>query len=488
MTLPYTARILGFLLILFSFSQLIPVVIAYLYQENLEIKGFLYAFSISITLGLILFILSKNSAEELKTRDGFIITFFFWTVLALFGSLPFYFADFRSISYIDSLFESISGLTTTGATVFFGLDEMPKSILFYRQFLQWLGGMGIIVLAVAVLPLLGVGGMQLYKAETPGPLKSSKLTPRITETAQALWYVYLTMTFVCAILYYFSGMTAFDSICHAFSTISIGGFSTHDQSFAYFESYYTQWVAMIFMLIAGINFALHFTAWSKSKINRLYVNHYFLDPEVKLYFLIIFSVFITSSIVLSSVLNKDILIILQESAFQSISIATTTGFLTTNYSNWPTFVPIMLLTAAFVGACAGSTGGGIKVVRALILFKQGTGEIKKLIHPNAVLSIKLGNKPLSTKVAASVWGFFSLYVVVFLTIFMALLSQGNDFITSFSAVGATLNNLGPGLGNVSVNYMELSLVSKIWLCLAMLLGRLEIFTLLVIFTPSFWRN
>jgi len=488
MKLPYTVRILGFLLIMFSSSQFLPILVAYYYSETLEIAGFIYAFLISIISGLILFLISKNNPEELRTRDGFIITVFFWTVLAIFGSLPFYLAEFKSISYIDSLFESISGLTTTGATVFIGLDEMPKSILFYRHFLQWLGGMGIIVLAVAVLPLLGVGGMQLYKAETPGPLKNSKLTPRITETARALWYVYLTMTIICGVLYSVSGMSNFDAICHAFSTISIGGFSTHDNSFAYFDSYYTQWVAIIFMIIAGINFAHHFTTWSKSSIKRLYLMHYLKDSEIKLYFLIILCVFLASCIALFLDGKSNLLITMQESLFQTVSIATTTGFLTVNYSNWPTFVPILLLTAAFVGACAGSTGGGIKVVRALILFKQGTGELKKLIHPNAIFSIKLANKPLSSKVAASVWGFFSLYVFVFIIIFMALLNQGNDFITSFSAVGATLNNLGPGLGGVSDSYSNISSVSKAWLCLSMLLGRLEIFTLLVVFTPSFWRN
>ncbi|MDG2061824.1 MAG: TrkH family potassium uptake protein [SAR86 cluster bacterium] len=488
MRLTYTSRILGFLLILFSFTQLIPIGVAFLYNEILEIRGFAYAFCISILSGILLFFLSNNKKENLKTRDGFIITAFFWTVLALFGSFPFYFAHFNDFSFVDSLFESISGLTTTGATVFIGLDEMPKSILFYRQFLQWLGGMGIIVLAVAVLPLLGIGGMQLYKAETPGPLKDSKLTPRITETAKALWYVYLSMTIACGVLYYYTGMSAFDSICHSFSTLSIGGFSTHDESFAFFSHYSTQWVAMLFMLIAGMNFALHFTAWSKTKLNRIYLGHYLADSEVKLYFLIILSIFIASALVLHLNFDQNVSKTFQEAAFQSISIATTTGFLTTEYSKWPTFVPIMLLTAAFVGACAGSTGGGIKVIRALILFKQGTGEIIKLIHPNAILSIKLGNKPLSTKIAASVWGFFSLYVVVFIVIFMALLNQGNDFITSFSAVGATLNNLGPGLGNVSENYADITLISKLWLCLAMLLGRLEIFTLLVILSPSFWRK
>ena len=425
---------------------------------------------------------AKKRNGDLRTKDGFIITIFFWTILAIFGSFPFFLANLDDISYIDALFESISGLTTTGATVFVGLDDMAKSLLFYRQLLQWLGGMGIIVLAVAVLPLLGVGGMQLYKAETPGPMKDTKMTPRITETAKALWFVYLTMTVMCASLYKIFGMTTFDAICHAFSTVSIGGFSTHDASFSYFEETSLRWTAVVFMVVSGINFALHYIAWTKRRLL-----HYFYDSEVKLYL----SILITTGLItyltlyLSSVPNNNLL---AESIFQAVSIGTTTGYLTSNYSDWPLFVPIMLLTVAFVGACAGSTGGGIKVIRTLILMRQGVGEITKLIHPNAVVTIKFGKKSLDPRIAESVWGFFSIYVAVFIVLLMFLLSQNNDFLTSFSAVGATLNNLGPGLGEVSNNYKELNDASKLGLCMAMLLGRLEIFTLLLLFTPAFWRS
>ena len=368
------------------------------------------------------------------------------------------------------------------ATVFVGLDEMAKSLLFYRQFLQWLGGMGIIVLAVAVLPLLGVGGMQLYKAETPGPMKDAKLTPRITETAKALWFVYLTMTIVCAILYKIFGMSWFDAVCHSFSTISIGGFSTHDANFAYFEETSLRWIAVVFMIISGINFALHYIAWTKKR-----VFHYFYDSEVKLYLSILTTTGLITylTLYLSSEIRGNVL---ADSIFQAVSIGTTTGYLTSNYANWPLFIPIMLLSAAFIGACAGSTGGGIKVIRALVLMRQGVGEITKLIHPNAVVSIKFGKKSLDPRVAESVWGFFSLYVAIFVILLMFMLSQSNDFLTSFSAVGATLNNLGPGLGEVSSNYKNLNDISKLGLCLAMLLGRLEIFTLLLLFTPAFWRN
>ena len=482
MKFPYTTRILGTLLMLFSFAQIFPGFLAYFFEERDFVYNFVVTGFVTFLIGCFLFFLASEKNGDLRTKDGFIITIFFWTVLGFFGSIPFYLAELEGVSYIDSLFESISGLTTTGATVLVGLDDMPKSLLFYRQLLQWLGGMGIIVLAVAVLPLLGVGGMQLYKAETPGPLKDSKLTPRITETAKALWFVYLSMTISCSILYKYFGMSWFDAVCHAFSTISIGGFSTHDDSFAFFSNSGLRWTAIIFMVISGINFALHYLAWTKK---RLF--HYFYDSEVKLYLSLLTSTALITYLTLNFSENiYDEMVV--DSVFQAVSIGTTTGFLTSNYSNWPLFVPIMLLIAAFIGACAGSTGGGIKVIRALILIRQGSSEITKLIHPNAVVTIKFGRKSLDPRVSESVWGFFAVYVATFLIILMFLLSQSNDFLTAFSAVGATLNNLGPGLGAVSENYKEITDGSKLALCIAMLLGRLEIFTLLLLFTPAFWRN
>ena len=482
MKFPFTTRILGTLLMIFSIAQVIPGFLAYFFEENEFVYNFFLSGFITFLIGCFMFFLASDKSGELRTKDGFIITIFFWTVLGFFGSLPFYLANLEGVTYIDSLFESISGLTTTGATVFVGLDDMPRSLLFYRQLLQWLGGMGIIVLAVAVLPLLGVGGMQLYKAETPGPLKDSKLTPRITETAKALWFVYVSMTISCAILYRYFGMSWFDAVGHAFSTISIGGFSTHDANFAFFDNSSLRWTAIIFMVISGINFALHYLAWTKKRLL-----HYFYDSEVKLYLsLLITTALITYLTLLFSDNIYDEMFV--DSIFQAVSIGTTTGFLTSNYSNWPLFVPIMLLIAAFIGACAGSTGGGIKVIRALILIRQGSSEITKLIHPNAIVTIKFGKKSLDPRVSESVWGFFAVYVATFLIILMFLLSQNNDFLTAFSAVGATLNNLGPGLGAVSENYKDITDGSKIALCISMLLGRLEIFTLLLLFTPAFWRN
>ena len=408
MKFPFTTRILGTLLMIFSFAQIFPGFLAYFFGEQENVYSFISAGFVTFLIGCFLFFLSSEKNGDLRTKDGFIITIFFWTVLGFFGSIPFYLTNLEGVSYIDSLFESISGLTTTGATVLVGLDEMPRSLLFYRQLLQWLGGMGIIVLAVAVLPLLGVGGMQLYKAETPGPLKDSKLTPRITETAKALWFVYVLMTISCSFLYKFYGMSWFDAVCHAFSTISIGGFSTHDDNFAFFENSSLRWTAIIFMVISGVNFALHYLAWTKK---RLF--HYFYDSEVKLYLSLLTTTAIITYLTLyfSNNIYDEMIV---DSVFQAVSIGTTTGFLTSNYSNWPLFVPIMLLIAAFIGACAGSTGGGIKVIRALILIRQGSSEITKLIHPNAVVTIKFGRKSLDPRVSESVWGFFAVYVATFL--------------------------------------------------------------------------
>tara|TARA_Y100001970_G_C14242209_1_gene865609 strand:+ start:185 stop:1597 length:1413 start_codon:yes stop_codon:yes gene_type:complete len=469
---------------IFGVSLIFPSSVAYYYSEEEILKVFLYCSLVIFIIGFCLFILSSEKKEELRTKDGFLITVLFWGVLTIFGSFPIYFSEFNNISYIDSLFESVSGITTTGATVLWGLDEMPRSLLFYRQLIQWLGGMGIIVLAVAVLPLLGVGGMQLYKAEIPGPLKEAKLKPRITETAKTLWLIYFTITVLCALFYRLFGMSTYDAICHAFSTVSIGGFSTHDESFGYFEQTSIRLTCMVFMVIAGINFALHYISWHKKRLL-----HYFYDSEVRAYLVLLFSLFVITTLTLSLYFTHDNYVwAIKEGAFQVISITTTTGFLTSNYANWPLFVPILLLTASFIGACAGSTGGGIKVIRGLVLFKHGGSEITKLIHPNAVVSIKLGKKAIDSRVVESIWGFLSIYVLVFIIILLLMLSQGNDFLTSFSAVGATLNNMGPGLGEVSNNYSSLSDISKVGLCMAMILGRLEIFTLLVILTPAFWRN
>ncbi len=476
-------RILGLLLMLFSLTLLPPVAVAWWYGDG-ALGAFLIAFAITFVTGFILWLPTRNRHHEMRLRDGFIIVALFWGSLGLSGTLPFLLAEQPGLSFIDALFESLSGLTTTGATVIVGLDELPRSILFYRQELQWLGGMGIIVLAVAILPMLGIGGMQLYRAETPGPMKDNKLTPRIAETAKALWYIYLGLTVLCALAYWAAGMTPFDAVAHSFSTVAIGGFSTHDASIGYFQSTTIEMVAVVFMLLAGANFALHFIAWRSMSLRP-----YRQDSEFRFYLGWLGLVaLITTGYLLFTGTFDDPGSALHHGIFQAVSIGTTTGFTTAQYQDWPGFLPLLLLFASFVGGCAGSTGGGLKVIRVMLLFRQGYREILRLIHPSAQLPIKVGKTTLNERVVEAVWGFFSLYVAVFSIMLLILSATGLDLVTAFSAVAACLNNLGPGLGEVGSHYADISPVAKLVLCIAMLLGRLEIFTVLVLLTPAFWRR
>jgi len=475
---------MGLLLMLSSITMLPPAAIALLYGDG-GLTAFLLSFSWTLAAGFLIWLPVKSVRKELRLRDGFIVVVLFWLVLGLSGSLPLYLSDKPFISFTDSVFESLSGLTTTGATILVGIDELPHSILFYRQQLQWLGGMGIIVLAVAVLPMLGVGGMQLYRAETPGPMKDTKLTPRITETAKALWYIYLGLTLTCSLAYWLAGMNLFDAVGHSFSTVAIGGFSTHDDSIGFFQSPLIEVVAVIFMFLAGINFALHFVAW-----RNLNVRHYIHDPEAVAYFtiLLVASAITTGYLYYSGVIEGDFWDTLHHGVFQTISIGTTTGFTTTAYFDWPTFLPVMLIFISFIGGCAGSTGGGMKVIRFMLLLRQGKREIQRLIHPNAQIAIKVGGKSMSPRVVESVWGFFAAYVAAFSIMLLILMMTGLDQVTAFSAVAACMNNMGPGLGEVGAHYANISDTAKWVLTFAMLLGRLEIFTLLVILTPEFWRR
>jgi trk system potassium uptake protein TrkH len=404
--------------------------------------------------------------------------------LSLFGTLPFLITDsISSLSFSEAFFESMSGLTTTGATVLNQLDELPKSILFYRQQLQWLGGMGIIVLAVAVLPLLGVGGMELYHAESSGIAKD-RLTPKLRNTAIALWKIYLSLTVLCAVGYFLSGMSIFDAVSHSFSTVAIGGFSTHDGSIGYFNSATIETIAMIFMFLAGINFSLHFVAWN----NRSLVD-YIKDSEFKTYAMVL----ICSSIIVITALSlngqyESANETVRHSLFQTISIATTTGFTSQNYSSWPAAIPVFLIMMSFIGACVGSTGGGIKVVRILVMFRLGMKEIHKFIRPNAQVSVKLNKSSINEKALVSVLGFFSLYAISFFLILMLLMFAGLDQVTAYSATAATMNNLGPGLGDVAQNYSSVGEVAKWILSFSMLIGRLEVLTIIAIFHKAFWRQ
>jgi len=468
---------------LFSTSMLPPIVMDLFFSED-ALNSFLLSYVILIITGLLFWYPVRKNKKELKIRDGFVVVVMFWSVLGISGALPFIFYQPLQISMTDAVFESVSALTTTGATVITSLDTLPHALLFYRQQLQWMGGMGIIVLAVAILPMLGIGGMQLYRAETPGPVKDSKLTPRITETAKALWYIYLWLTISCALAYWAAGMNWFDAIGHSFSTVAIGGFSTHDASLGYFDSPLIEAVAIVFMFLGGINFALHFLAFKR----RSFIP-FLADAEFKTYALVLLlSVVIAVLFLFFSQTVDTFSVAFRQGVFQAVSIGTTTGFTTTGYFLWPVFLPVFLLFISFIGGCSGSTGGGMKVIRVLLLFKQGARELVKLVHPNAQVVVKIGKQPMSDRVIDAVWGFFAAYVALFVLMMLLLMMAGNDQVTAFSAVAATMNNLGPGLGEVGANYSSINDFSKWVLCFAMLLGRLEVFTLLVLFTPVFWRR
>jgi len=476
-------RILGLLLMLFSLTMLTPLVFSLVFSGDAWL-AFIQSFAVTLSTGFLTWLPVRKVQRELRLRDGFVVVASFWIVLGLFGALPFYLSPDPVVSITDAIFESMSGLTTTGATVLTGLDNLPKSVLFYRQQLQWLGGMGIIVLAVAILPMLGVGGMQLYRAETPGPVKDTKLTPRVTETAKALWYVYLTFTCLCVVGYMLAGMNWFDAICHAFSTVAIGGFSTHDLSLGYYDSAAVDLVAVAFMFVAGINFSLHFFTW-----RYLGVSHYGHNPEFRTYVVFLLGV---SAIVVAALwmlgTYAGLSTSLVKGLFQAVSIATTTGFTTADFSSWPGALPVMLMFASFIGGCAGSTAGGIKVIRGLLIYKQGVREIVRLVHPSASIPVKLGRQVIPVRVVDAVWGFFSVYLIVFGVMMLAMLTTGLDQVTAFSAVAASLNNLGPGLGDVAGGFMTVPDSAKWIAVVGMLLGRLEIFTLLVLVTPTFWRR
>ena len=483
MQLSIVAKTLGLLLMVFSFAQVPPILVDLIYSEG-EYLTFVFSFILTVFGGLVLWWPFRTIKKSFRLREGVLIVVSFWIVLSLFGTLPFLITEsISNLSFSNAFFESMSGLTTTGATVLSQLDDLPKSVLFYRQQLQWLGGMGIIVLAVAVLPLLGVGGMELYHAESSGIAKD-RLTPKLRNTAIALWKIYLSLTVLCALAYFFSGMSIFDAVSHSFSTVAIGGFSTHDSSIGYFNSIPIEMIAMFFMFLAGINFSLHFVAWN----NRSIVD-YIKDSEFKTYAMVLLS---TSAIVIIALsLNSEYgstSETIRHSLFQTISIATTTGFTSQNYSNWPAAIPVFLIMVSFIGACVGSTGGGIKVVRVLVMFRLGMKEIHKFIRPNAQVSVKLNKASINEKALVSVLGFFSLYAISFIFIMMLLMFAGLDQVTAYSATAATMNNLGPGLGEVAQNYGSLGETAKWILSFSMLIGRLEVLTIIAIFHRAFWRH
>lgn len=477
-------RILGILLMIFSISMLTPLLVNEAYHEQFQLP-FVIAFFCTLSTGFFLWLSCRSHKQELKTRDGFLIVVLFWSVLCSFAALPFIFVlNHHHDRITDAFFESVSGFTTTGASVIDNLSALPHALLFYRQQLQLLGGMGIVVLAVAILPMLGVGGMQLYRAETPGPLKDSKLTPRITQTAKALWYTYMILIVACMFSYRLAGMAWFDAIGESFATVSTGGFSMHDSSFAYYQSEWIEALACFFMLLGGTNFALHFLAFQKKS-----VKHYWRDEEFRFYilFLLLSASIISISLVaygFFTVSHHTFITVL----FNVISIATTTGFLAQPFSNWPTFTPLLLILLAIIGGCAASTSGGIKVIRGLLIFKQGKREMTRLIHPQVITNIKIGQQTMPEHLLQSMWSFISVYIALFLVLVLVLVALGNDFLSAFSATIAALSNSGLALGQMSANFATMGFGDKWVFIFAMIAGRLEIFSLLVLFSPHFWQK
>ena len=475
---------LGLMLIMFSATYLLPIITSLIYQDG-QLIDFLLAMGMTFLSGCLMWLLTRRFKGELSIRHGYLLVVLMWTTMPIFATFPLLLV-INNLSFTDAYFETMSGMTTTGATVLTWLDDLPPSVNLWRHELNWVGGMGIIVLAVAVLPLLGIGGRQLFKAETPGPMKDAALTPRITETARNLWLVYGGITLACIGALKMAGMSWFDAICHAFATMGLGGFSTHDASIGYFNSPLIEFVLIVFMLIAVVNFATHFLAWHGKSLAV-----YRHDAEAGA----------TLGLILSSCVGiaaflwwQDIYpnfwTALRHASFNLVSIATSSGFSSVDFNQWPIFAPMWMMFLACTVASSGSTGGGIKMIRTLILFKQAGREFIRLLHPASINPMKIGGRVVANNIVLSVLGFIFLYFMSVVILTFVLLISGLDFVTAFSAVLACINNFGPGLGVVgpASNYGVLT-DFQTWVCtLAMLVGRLEIITLLIVFTPRFWQR
>ena len=477
-------HVLGSMLMMFSITYVLPMVTSLIYDDG-QILDFAAAAVFCLAVGALVWAATRRYKRELRSRDGFLLVSLAWVLMSAIATVPLLIA-LPGLSFTDAFFETMSGLSTTGATVLVGLDFLPPSINMWRAALHWYGGMGIIVLVVAILPMLGVGGMQLYKAETPGPVKDEKLTPRITQTARALWFVYLLITVACIVSLKLAGMNWFDAVCHSFAALALGGFSTYDASVGHFDSPAIEAVLIVFMLIAAMNFARHFMAWQQKSLRT-----YATDIEAKAMLAIIgvSTIGVALYIWLNGV-YPSFLVALRHTAFNLVSIATDCGFVSQDYAAWPMFAPMVILMLSCYCANTGSTGGGIKMFRTLVLFRQASRELFLLVHPQAVTPVKIGAQVVANKIVFAVLAFVVLYFGTVVTLTFMLLASGLDFISSFSAIIACINNAGPGLGVVgpSSNFQVLT-DFQTWVCsLAMLLGRLEIFSMLVLFTPTFWRK
>jgi trk system potassium uptake protein len=481
MRLTVIIRTLGVLFLLFSTTLLPPMFVSLLYGDG-EFARFSITAAIAVVVGLVFWLPLRRDLHTIRSRDGFVIVALMWTAMSLLGAVPFILA--LDLSFADAFFESVSGYTTTGATVLVGLDSMSPSIVFYRQELQWVGGIGVIVLAVALLPMLGIGGMQLYKAETPGPFKDDRITPRITRTARSLCVVYVLLTAACALCFWLTGMNLFDAVGHSFATLSTGGYSTHDASIGFYQSVPIEVVATVFSLIGGISFNEHFIAWRTLQLQR-----YGKDTQTRIFLLIVLALTVVTTLVLFfQGTYPSIGESLRYASFEVATVITTTGFMIADFAVWPLALPALLVFSGFIGGCAGSSVGGIKVIRFVVLFKQVGIHIHRLIHPQAIRRMKIDGQPVPDSIVEAVGGFFAVYVVVFLIFMMLAMMDGMDQVTAFGAVATSINNVGPGLGDVSTTFANETPHGKILFAVAMLFGRLEIFTFLVLLTPSFWRR
>ncbi len=481
MDLKAVIAILGLLIIFIGAAMLIAIPFSLYYSDG-ALFSILISSVISLTAGAIIWFVFKRYLNDLKTREGFAIVTFGWLTMSLFGSLPFIISG-TIPSVTDAIFETVSGFTTTGASILSNIEAMPKGLLLWRSMTQWIGGMGIIVLSLAILPILGVGGMQLFKAESPGPT-IDKLKPRIGETAKVLWQVYILFSAVLTILLLVGGMNFFDAITHTFTTMATGGFSTQNASVAHFKSPFIDIVITVFMFAAGVNFALHYRA---------------LKGDVKSFFRSSEFIFYASITAIATIFTSVILMLhgnhtsfpeaLRYSSFQIVSILTTTGFVTADYEIWPAAIQFMLFLLMFNGGCAGSTGGGIKNMRILILLRNGAAELRKLIHPKAIVPVRFNAKAVPPEIISHILAFFVLFISTFVFATLIMTALGLDIVTAMGSVIASLSNIGPGLGGVGPmdNYSHVPLLGKWVLCSCMIIGRLELFTVLVIFTRVFWK-
>jgi trk system potassium uptake protein TrkH len=473
-------KVIGFLLVVCGLAMLPPAFVALIYDDG-QLYRFLAMGLSAIAAGALLIAITRAPKENvLRTRGGFMIVTVAWIVLSLVGAVPFMLIN--DMDFASAVFEAASGFTTTGSTAIVGLDKLPKSLLFFRQEIQWLGGIGVVVAAIALLPMLGIGGMQLMRAETTGPAKSDKLRPRVMHTAQALWRLYVLLTVGCAIAYWLAGMPLFDSIAHSLSTVSTGGFAIYDASFAHYDSPAIEAVAIVFMLLGAVNFAVHFRAYT-----ALSLQPYAVNPEVRSFFGTVLALTLFIAVVLVADGEYAPLRALRYSAFEVATVITSTGYGVVDFSVWPSLLPVLLIFVSFIGGCAGSTAGGLKVIRLMIMLRQAVIEVTRLIHPRMVQPLRIGKDVVDDGVVRAVWAFFTVYTFVFVILMLTVIFFGLDQVSAFSAIATCINNLGPGLGVVTSNFASVSDPVKFVCAFACILGRLEVLTIFVLFTPSYWR-